>query len=112
MTQVTIQPFGAREVGTAESKVIEFDWDTAGNLAVGATIVSSTFTITVERPASEETPGLTMDNDSILPGSRKTQVRVIQPTLGTRYRLNNTITTNESPAQIKEGSMFIDGVDK
>jgi hypothetical protein len=55
----------------------------------------------------EEPDTLTFDQDSILTGNRKTQVRLIGGTLGALYQLDNTIVTNESPAQTKQRSIKI-----
>lgn len=111
MSTVTVEPGALVTKDANEARVIVFDWD-ATNLATSVTITTSTFTITVERPTSESPAGLTKDNPSILSGSRKTQVRVSAGTLGSLYRLSNTIVTNESPAQTKERSCFISVVDQ
>ena len=112
MSAVILRPGGLYTKDPNELRVVQFDWDTDGNLATGATISTSTWTIAVERPASEVITGLTKDNDSILSGSRKTQVRLTAGTLGSRYRLSNTIVTNETPAQTKERSVFIEMVNQ
>jgi hypothetical protein len=111
MSTVTVRPGALIEKDPNESRVIVFDWD-AENLATSVTISTSTFTITVVRPANELVSGLTKDNPSILSGSRKTQVRLTAGTLGSRYQLTNQVVTNESPAQTKEWSVFVDLVDK
>lgn len=112
MTVREFAPLGVYEKDTNESRLVLFDWDTDGALAVGVGISTSVWTIYVERPSSEVVAGLTKDNASIVGGSRKTQVRIIGGTLGSRYRLSNTITTNEIPAQIKERSIIVDIVDR
>ena len=112
MSAVILRPGGLYTKDPNELRVVQFDWDTDGNLATAVTISTSTWTITVEQPASELVSGLTKDNPTILSGSRKTQVRVTAGTLGSRYRLTNTIVTNESPAQTKERSVFVDVVNQ
>jgi hypothetical protein len=62
------------------------------------TIAASTFTITGPDTV------LTKDNEFILAGNRQTQVRLLAGTLGAKYTVTNRITTNESPAQIKDAS--------
>lgn len=83
----------------ADQPVLTFDWD-ARHLATGVSIASHEFTITALRPSTDT--GLTKDSETILSGSRKTQVRLIGGTLGARYRVDNKIVTNETPAQTKE----------
>ena len=112
MSSVVIRPSGVIEKDTAEARVVQFDWDTDGNLATAVTITTSTFTIAVLRPTSEAVSGLLKDNPSILSGTRKTQVRLTAGTLGSRYQLTNTIVTSESPAQTKEKSVFVDVVNQ
>lgn len=81
-----------------ENLVYLFDWD-AFNLATSVTISNSSWTLSVVEGAN--TTPLTNDNPSIVTGSRKTQTRIQGGTEGTEYKIENTITTNESPAQIK-----------
>lgn len=111
MSTVIVKPGGVIEKDPNEKKTIPFDWDTDGNLAEGAIISISTWTITAERPTGESPVNLDSDNESILAGSRKTQARLTGGTLGTRYRVTNHITTNESPNQEKEKSVFVEIVD-
>lgn len=100
MSTVTLAPGALFEKDANEQRVVVFDWDAA--LGTNVTIVTSTWTITAIRPSADT--GLTKDNDSILSGSRSTQVRVKAGTLGAEYQLTNQIVTNESPAQTKEKS--------
>jgi hypothetical protein len=79
--------------------VLVFDWG-AEHLATGVGISTSTFTITALKPTSDT--ALTKDQPSIVSGNRKTQIRIAAGTLGALYQLDNTIVTNESPAQTKE----------
>jgi hypothetical protein len=112
MSAVILRPGGLYLKDPNEARVVQFDFDTDGNLATAVTISTSTWTITVEAPASEVVSGLTKDNPSILSGSRKTQVRLTAGTLGSRYRLTNQIVTSESPTQTKEYSVFVEVVNK
>jgi hypothetical protein len=106
MSAVEVVPDSLIEKDTNESRTIEWNWD-RNSLATSVTISASTWTITVIRPSTETPAGLTKDSESILSGTRKTQVRLIGGTLGSLYQVTNKITTNESPAQIKERSLFI-----
>jgi hypothetical protein len=112
MSTVTVRPFALIPKDTNESRIIVFDWNEE-NLATSVTITTSTWTITrLEPSAALDTTTLTKDNESILSGSRKTHVRIIAGTLGGRYRLTNKVTTNETPAQIKEKSVDISVVEQ
>lgn len=84
----------------ADIKVYQVDWDTE-NLAALVTITTSTWTITGPDAL------LTKDNESILAGSRSTQLRLLAGTLGQTYEIANKIVTNESPAQTKERSFRV-----
>lgn len=84
--------------------VYTFDWD-AEHLATSITITTSTFAITAIRPSGDT--ALTKDQESILGGNRKTQLRLTAGTEGAIYRIDNKIVTNETPAQTKERSFFV-----
>lgn len=81
-------------------KVYLCDWDT-NSLAVGVTIVSSTFTVTPLSPSTTDV-ALIADQPSILAANRTTQVRLSAGTLGQLYKVLNQIVTNENPAQTKD----------
>lgn len=89
----------------ADIKVYAFDWDTL-NLAAAVTIQTSTWTITPIVPSTTDAV-LTKDNESILAGNRKTQVRLTAGTIGQTYEIANKIVTNESPSQTKERSFRV-----
>lgn len=95
---ITIEDGGLEVKDPAEQRVFLFDWD-AKNLGAGVQITASTFVISVV--SGDNATPLTKDNESIVTGSRKTQLRLRQGTLGTLYQIDNEITTNETPAQIK-----------
>jgi hypothetical protein len=88
----------------SDSLVYTVDWD-ANVLATDVTIATSTFTITSLRPTGDT--GLTKDNETILSGSRKTQLRLIGGTIGATYRIDNTIVTSETPTQTIERSFKV-----
>lgn len=105
MATVTIKAGEMVLKDPADIKVYQVDWD-ASNLAASVTIVTSTWTITPIRPSASDA-ALTKDNESILAGSRKTQVRLSAGTVGQTYDIANKIVTNESPAQTKERSFRV-----
>jgi hypothetical protein len=80
-------------------RVIQFNWD--DDLATGATIVTSTMTIT--GPDSV----LTKDSEGIVSGSRQTSLRLLAGTPGATYTVTNHIITNESPAQEDDASVKV-----
>lgn len=88
-----------------DAKVYGADWDT-NNLAVGVTITASVWTITALTPSAIDT-ALTKDTESVLAGTRKTQVRLLGGTLGQTYEVANKIVTSENPTQTKERSFRV-----
>jgi hypothetical protein len=104
MSTVTVRPGDLVILDPAEQRVVQFDWGTE-NLSATAAVVTSTFTVTVQRRIG--TAALTVSNDSILVGSQTTQVRLDATTgaLGEQGTVSNTIVTDESPAQTKEVSV-------
>ena len=105
MSQITIRDQDEILKDPADIKVYLVDWD-ADNLAAAATIVTSSWTITAIGPSQTDT-NLTKDSESIVTGSRKTQLRLSAGTLGQTYEIANKIVTNESPAQTKERSFRV-----
>lgn len=105
MSVLTVRPGDLVTFDPSDIRVLEFDWDDE-NLAVAATIVTSVFII---KPLRGYVVSLTKDNESVLTGDRKTQVRVNATTarVGQQYRLSNKILTSETPAQTKEQSIEI-----
>lgn len=85
-------------------RVYKVDWD-ARNLAAAVSISTSSFTITVV--SGLNTTPLTKDQESILAGNRKTQLRLQGGTVGTTYQIDNQILTNESPAQTKNRKFLL-----
>lgn len=89
----------------ADIKVYQVDWDT-NNLAATVTINTSTWTITPISPSTTDAV-LTKDSESVLAGSRKTQVRLLAGTVNQVYEIANKIVTSETPAQTKERSFRV-----
>src|SRR5678810_798787 len=87
------------------NRVYTWDYDT-DNLGPTATIVTSSWIITALAPSTTDT-ALLKDSESILAGSRSTQVRITAGTLGQLYLLTNRIVTNESPSQSKDKSIRV-----
>jgi hypothetical protein len=104
MSTATIFPGSLVVKDPSDVKTYVFDWDT-NNLALGATITSSTFTITAVRPLGDT--ALTADQASVLTGNRKTQVRLSAGTVAALYEVANRVVTSESPPQTKERSFRI-----
>jgi hypothetical protein len=93
-------------IDPSDATVLDWDWGTK-HLAVGVTISSSSFRLVAIRQAASPSP-VTLDSDSILSGDRTTQVRIVgagDAALGDLFQLTNSITTSESPPQIKERSI-------
>jgi hypothetical protein len=98
----TIEAGGLLTLDPSDKRVIQFDWDTDA-LPDGVEISTSTFTIAVVGQQGGLTL-LTKDQESIVTGNRKTQLRLLATTatVGDRYLVANQIVTNESPAQTIE----------
>jgi hypothetical protein len=105
MSKVVLSPGDTWIKTPNEQRVIEFDYDTLGNLTAGAAITNSTWTVTLIGPVGGTVP--TTDNPSLTGSNRKTQVRVSGGSLGCRAYLVNKITTNENPNQVKEFQITI-----
>jgi len=105
MTVVTLADGALVLKDPSDIKSYTIDWD-AENLAAAVTISTSTWTITAVSPSLVDT-ALTKDQETILSGARKTQVRLSAGTLGQKYVIANKIVTSESPAQTKERSFTV-----
>ena len=101
---ITIEDGGLAIKDPADISVYQFNWD-ARHLAPAVTITGNTFTITAIRPVGDT--ALTKDNESVVTGNRKTQLRLTGGTVGAKYRIDNRIVTNETPAQTKERSFYV-----
>lgn len=51
--------------------------------------------------------GPTLDNESIVTGSKKTRVRISAATAGEIYTVTNRVTTDENPAQTDDRSFVL-----
>jgi uncharacterized membrane protein len=105
MSVRTIRDGGLVVKDPADASVYEFDWDEE-NLADGVTITSSTFAVVGLHGDVTTTP-MTADSASVLTGDRKTQVRLTAGALGSKWRIDNRIITDEAPSQTKERSFFV-----
>lgn len=76
-------------------EVFRWNWDEA-HLAAGVTIADSQWIVAGPDSA------LTKDQESVVTGNRKTQLRLSGGTLGRKYKVTNRITTSESPDQAKD----------
>ncbi len=103
---ITIKSGGLAVMDPSDVRVFTFDWD-ANNLSTAVTITTSSWTITTTQQNGLTV--LTKDNESILSGSRRTQVRLnaTTATVGDAYLVSNKIVTNESPTQTKEQSFQV-----
>ena len=81
-------------------EVFVVDWGLE-HLADSVTITTSSWVIEGRDSA------LTKDQESILSGSRRTQLRLTAGTEGYRYTVTNRIVTNETPAQTKDASFYV-----
>ncbi len=100
----SIQAGGLAVFDPSDKRVLQFNWDSTNALATGVEITASVWTITAISQSG--VTALTKDNESVVAGNRKTQVRLLATTatLGDSYYVENKITTNETPAQeIEQG---------
>lgn len=79
-------------------EVFRWDWDSQ-HLAASVEIDTSSWTIS--GPDAE----LTKDQESVVSGNRKTQLRLTGGTPGKTYIVTNRIVTDETPAQTKDWSV-------
>jgi len=107
---ITVKPGATVEFDPSDKKTIIFDFD-ALNLASAVTLTNGAplYGITITVLKQNGATILTMDNPSLLTGSRKVQARFLATTatLGDKYRVACKGITNESPVQEKEYSIFI-----
>ena len=103
---VTIDDSGVVTMDPADKRVIQFDWDDE-NLGTSVEISTSAWAITAIVQSGATL--LTKDNESIVTGNRKTKVRLLATTAtaGDYYEVENTIVTNESPAQTKNKQFYV-----
>lgn len=92
---VTIEDEGLTTKPVGASRIYTFNFD--DNLAEGVEIDTSTFAVVAVRPSTATL--VTKDNEGIVAGNRKTQLRLSGGVLGARYRITNTVVTDQSPTQ-------------
>lgn len=84
------------------SKVYAVDWDTL-NLASGARILTSVFSVVALKPRTALLP--TLDDFSlglgVQAGARAAKVEISDVVLGAKYRITHTIRDSETPDQDK-----------
>jgi hypothetical protein len=95
----SIRAGGLLVLDPSDKRVIQFDWD-AEALASGVEISTKTITITPIQQA-DAAADLTSDNESLVSGNRKVQVRLLATTatVGDSYWVACKVVTNETPAQ-------------
>lgn len=104
---VTVRDGATVTQDPSDALVYEFDWDTE-NLGSSVTIVTSAFTATqISGPTAPAIVASDASPLGIQAGSRTTKVLVSGGSVGARYRVSNTIVTNENPAQTKDRSFFL-----
>ena len=108
MASVTIYDGDVDVKDPADVRVYTFDWDTE-NLAQSVTISSQTTAVAAVRPSGDTSLIVTTSGSGlgIQTGARTVKCKLSGGTLGALYRVTNTITTNETPSQIKERSFFV-----
>jgi hypothetical protein len=90
---ITITEGGYAEQREGETLVYQFNWDTL-NLASGVELIDAgTFEVSPD--------GLTLDNEALVTGNRKTNFRISGGRPDKKYTITHVVTTNETPAQIK-----------
>lgn len=109
MSSETVRPNGQITKDPYDKVVYQFDFD--DRLAAGVEIASKSFAI--EMADGSTTDGiLTTDNDALVTGNRKVNVRVLAGTLGAEYRLTCHIVTTESPVQEFDRSVRVQIIQK
>lgn len=88
----------------SDVRVYRFDW--TDNLGTGVEITGSA-TWTLSAIAPSDATLITKDQESIVTGNTKAQVRIQGGTADSRYRVACKVTTNETPSQTKEQSFDI-----
>jgi hypothetical protein len=100
---ITIEDSGLVVMDPSDISVFTFDWD-ARHLQTSVTIATNSFSVVTLTTGAA---AITKDNEVVLAGARKTQLRLSVPQLGAKYRIENKIVTNESPPQTKERSFYV-----
>lgn len=110
MATVTVQPGALVTLDPSDKKVIIFDFD-ALNLAASVELTNSAsaYGITITALKQNGETALSFDSAGLVTGNRKVKARFLATTAtaGDKYRISCKATTNESPVQEKEYSIFI-----
>lgn len=106
MAAVTVAPGAELIYDPNDKRTVVFDFD-AVNLAASAALASAVLTITALKQNGANP--LSFDNGGLLAGNRKFQARLLATTatLGDHYQVSVKGTTNETPSQDKEYSIFV-----
>ena len=99
MSATTINDGGTFIKDPSAIRTYTFNWD--DHLASGVTVTTSTVVVT-QVSGSTTTPLVADGSTSplgIQSGSRTVKFKLSAGTLGARYRVDNTVVTNESPTQ-------------
>jgi hypothetical protein len=90
----------------SDKRVIQFDWDAE---ALPASVTIASYVITITTIKQNGVTILTTDQDSLVSGSRKVQLRLLATTAtnGDRYSVACKIATDETPTQEIERQIFI-----
>lgn len=102
---VTIRAGKTAKQDPSDIRLYTFDWDAINLPATVEISGSATWTISAVRPYNATL--MTKDQESILSGNRKAQVRLQGGQVGALYNIACKITTNETPSQTKEQSFFV-----
>ncbi len=100
MAAITISPGDLVPKDPAAEKVYQFDW-TDYLTDLGSIIASTSFTITGPDAI------LTKDNEGVIAGNLKTQLRLKAGTLGGLYIVTNQIVDTSSPPNTDERSFEV-----
>lgn len=101
----TIDDGGLTTQDVDESRVYTFDW--TDNLGSTPEIVTSAWVLTPLDATGGASSELLKDNEAVVTGNKKTTVRLRAGIAGTKYQVVNRITTDETPAQMKEKRFFL-----
>jgi hypothetical protein len=103
---LTVQDGATITKDPVDAKVYVFDWD-AQHLGSGVEITGTPTVTPVAISGDTTTTPLTVSNVSLLTGNRKVQFRANAGAVGSKWRLDCQIVTNETPAQTIERSVFV-----
>jgi hypothetical protein len=101
---IEIRPGDLVRQGDQELCIYRFNWDRE-HLSADALIETSAFIATPMN--NPDAVALNIDATAIIDSQRRTWLRVTGGTVGTKYRITNRITTNETPIRGPERSFFL-----